>query len=158
MDNKNTSFKITINFLNDKKIIIRNGELYINIDEEDDWLLINSNSIMAYDNTIIKIKDLDENKEFYLFLINTNLIVSDNVVTINTFNKENIYKKATKRINNKEEIKDLVNKINYYNSLQKIGLSLDQYIEKNSLNQKLYIETLKQNLQLIGDRNYEDKK
>ncbi|MBN4089664.1 MSC_0621 family F1-like ATPase epsilon subunit [Mycoplasma enhydrae] len=155
---KNSSFKIIINYIDNKSLVIRNAELYVNIDDNDDWALVDSDAVMAYDKTVIKINDIDTNKQFYLFLFNTNVIVYNKEIVINTFNKEMIYKKSNKAINNKQQINELNEKIKYFNSLQTIGLSLDQYIEWNNLKRKLYIENIKHNLKLIGENNYENQK
>ncbi|MCV3753685.1 hypothetical protein OF364_02520 [Mycoplasma enhydrae] len=155
---KNSSFKIIINYIDNKSLVIRNAELYVNIDDNDDWALVDSDAVMAYDKTVIKINDIDTNKQFYLFLFNTNVIVYNKEIIINTFNKEMIYKKSNKAINNKQQINELNEKIKYFNSLQTIGLSLDQYIEWNNLKRKLYIENIKHNLKLIGENNYENQK
>ncbi|CRH45548.1 Uncharacterised protein [Chlamydia trachomatis] len=113
---------------------------------------------MAYENTVVKIKDLDENKEFFLFLINTNIIVTDNEIKINTFNKMEIYKQNKKSKFDKVLIKEVMDKINYYESLQKIGLSLDQFMEEKLLKQKLYILKMEQNLKIVKEIKYENKK
>lgn len=154
----NNTFKININFIGNKNLLIRNGQLFINVDDEDDWALANLNSIMAYENTVVKIKDLDNNKEFFLFLINTNIIVTDNEIKINTFNKMEIYKQNKKAKFDKVLIKEVMNKINYYESLQKIGLSLDQFMEEKLLKQKLYILKMEQNLKIVKEIKYENKK
>lgn len=154
----NNTFKININFIGNKSLLIRNGQLFINVDDEDDWALADLNSIMAYENTVVKIKDLDENKEFFLFLINTNIIVTDNEIKINTFNKMEIYKQNKKSKFDKVLIKEVMDKINYYESLQKIGLSLDQFMEEKLLKQKLYILKMEQNLKIVKEIKYENKK
>lgn len=158
MSNQNQTFKININFLDNKTLSIRNGQLFINIDDEDEWAKADLEAIMAYENTVVKIKDLDDQKEFYLFLINTNIIIKDNIITINTFNKMTVYKQNNKASFNKNELKEVVEKINYLESLQKIGLNLDQFMEQKLLKQKLYILKIQKNLKLVKENDYEIKK
>ncbi|BAP39779.1 MSC_0621 family F1-like ATPase epsilon subunit [Metamycoplasma canadense] len=156
--NANQTFKIQINFLDNKTKIIRNGLLFINVDDEDQWVLADSNAIMAYENTVIKIKDLDEEKEFYLFLINTNIIINQKNININTFNKMEIFKQNNKTVDNKNKIREVLNNISYFNSLQKIGLNLDQFMQLKLLNQELYLLKIQQNLKLAKEIKYENKK
>lgn len=158
MSNQNQTFKININFLDNKTLSIRNGQLFINIDDEDEWAKADLEAIMAYENTVVKIKDLDDQKEFYLFLINTNIIIKDNIITINTFNKMTVYKQNNKASFNKNELREVVEKINYLESLQKIGLNLDQFMEQKLLKQKLYILKIQKNLKLVKENDYEIKK
>ncbi|WP_330463654.1 MSC_0621 family F1-like ATPase epsilon subunit [Metamycoplasma gateae] len=158
MSNQNQTFKININFLDNKTLSIRNGQLFINIDDEDEWAKADLEAIMAYENTVVKIKDLNDQKEFYLFLINTNIIIKDNIITINTFNKMTVYKQNNKASFNKNELREVVEKINYLESLQKIGLNLDQFMEQKLLKQKLYILKIQKNLKLVKENDYEIKK
>lgn len=136
----NNSFKINIHFIGNKHLSIRNAILFINIDEEDEWGLANSDSMMAFENTVIKIRDLDQEKELFLFLINANIIIKENEININSFSKLELYKQNNKIKFDNLQIKEITTKINYYESLQKIGLSLDQFLEEKHLKQRLYMQ------------------
>ncbi|PZW01475.1 MSC_0621 family F1-like ATPase epsilon subunit [Metamycoplasma auris] len=149
MENKSGSFNIKINFIDSKVLEIKKAKLYINVDEDDDWILIDSNSIMAYEYVMIKINDLDEDKTFYLFLLNPNIVIKDNRITINTFSKKVIYKQTKEKIDKKDEIKEVLKKIEYYQSLQILGLNLDQFMELKILKQKLALLNLEQKFRLV---------
>ncbi|WP_152414853.1 MSC_0621 family F1-like ATPase epsilon subunit [Metamycoplasma auris] len=149
IENKRNSFNLKINFIDSKILEIKNAQLFINVDEDDDWILIDSNSIMAYEYVMIKVNDLDEQKTFYLFLLNTNIVIKENQITINTFSKKTIYKESKEKVDKNQEIKEIAKKIEYYQSLQILGLSLDQFMELKILKQKLALLNLEQKFRLV---------
>ncbi|SYV89905.1 Uncharacterised protein [Metamycoplasma alkalescens] len=112
-------------------------------------MFVDENSILAYEKILIRIKNLETNQTFYLFLINTNIIVNENLITITTFSQKEIYFESKNFIDKTKEIKEISNQINYYLSLQTIGLNLDQYMELKILEQKLYLLDFQQKLKLI---------
>ncbi|ENY54070.1 Hypothetical protein MALK_1320 [Metamycoplasma alkalescens 14918] len=142
-------FQIKINFLNNKLLELKKAQLFINVDQTEEWVFVDENSILAYEKILIRIKNLETNQTFYLFLINTNIIVNENLITITTFSQKEIYFESKNFIDKTKEIKEISNQINYYLSLQTIGLNLDQYMELKILEQKLYLLDFQQKLKLI---------
>lgn len=152
--NKN-NFKILINFLDNYKTKIYSGLVYVNLDQEDDWVLLENNSLASYDYVLIKIKDLNNKEEKYCFLKNANIIIRDNVININNSNRINFYKKSNQKINNKNSIKETEIKFNLLESMQKLGLNIDQYIELNELKNKLYTLKMQKLFNLDKEEKYE---
>ncbi|PYF43608.1 MSC_0621 family F1-like ATPase epsilon subunit [Metamycoplasma alkalescens] len=149
MQDTTKTFQIKINFLNNKLLELKKAQLFINVDQTEEWVFVDENSILAYEKILIRIKNLETNQTFYLFLINTNIIVNENLITITTFSQKEIYFESKNFIDKTKEIKEISNQINYYLSLQTIGLNLDQYMELKILEQKLYLLDFQQKLKLI---------
>lgn len=149
MQDTTKTFQIKINFLNNKLLELKKAQLFINVDQTEEWVFVDENSILAYEKILIRIKNLETNQTFYLFLINTSIIVNENLITITTFSQKEIYFESKNFIDKTKEIKEISNQINYYLSLQTIGLNLDQYMELKILEQKLYLLDFQQKLKLI---------
>ncbi|KDE43537.1 hypothetical protein NPL6_03560, partial [Metamycoplasma hyosynoviae] len=145
-----------INFIGNKSKKIDHALVYINVDDEDDWKLLDQNMIGSYKNTLIKINDLDTQKISYIFLKNTNFVLKDNLLKITSSSELNIYSKTKQRKEKiKSTIKNLNEKIRYYHSLNEIGLDLSEYLELVKLEEQVWRLKMEEILHLKKGENNE---
>ncbi|MGC7174818.1 MSC_0621 family F1-like ATPase epsilon subunit [Metamycoplasma hominis] len=64
----NNLYKIELLFLENKKLNIEKGLVYINVNEENTWEQIANTSIASYENLLLKIIDISkQNETFFVF-------------------------------------------------------------------------------------------
>ncbi|MDD1373438.1 MSC_0621 family F1-like ATPase epsilon subunit [Metamycoplasma hyosynoviae] len=153
---KKLGLRLEINFIGNKSKKIDHTLVYINVDDEDDWKLLDQNMIGSYKNTLIKINDLDTQKISYIFLKNTNFVLKDNLLKITSSSELNIYSKTKQRKEKiKSTIKNLNEKIGYYHSLNEIGLDLSEYLELVKLEEQVWRLKMEEILHLKKGENNE---
>ncbi|MDC8962950.1 hypothetical protein PUW93_02340 [Metamycoplasma hyosynoviae] len=153
---KKLGLRLEINFIGNKSKKIDHALVYINVDDEDDWKLLDQNMIGSYKNTLIKINDLDTQKNSYIFLKNTNFVLKDNLLKITSSSELNIYSRTKQRKEKiKSTIKNLNEKIGYYHSLNEIGLDLSEYLELVKLEEQVWRLKMEEILHLKKGENNE---
>ncbi|WP_412031488.1 MSC_0621 family F1-like ATPase epsilon subunit [Metamycoplasma buccale] len=150
-----SGYDVTISFITKKDLHLRNVLIYLNLNNENNWELIKTNLLGSYDNTIIKVYDIDQEFEWYMFLKNASIFVKDDEIKINTFSKFNSYIKAKNKINIDQSLKDISKEIEYYSAKQNFGLVFDQFIELNKLKNEQYQLKMIQILNLMKGGNHE---
>ncbi|WP_434343883.1 hypothetical protein V2P32_02065 [Mycoplasma sp. 06067-C1-B144P-99-0482-3] len=146
------AFSVEINFIENKQTINFNKAIvYFNADEENEWISLTNNSILGYEIMLLKILDLSNNQEKYLFVNNVNIMVKNNHIVINTFSKQNFLVKTNRRKEYQEQLKELHKQITILQANQTIGLTIDFLLELKRLKNKYYVLKLKNLLQLKGE-------
>ncbi|MBZ4204109.1 MSC_0621 family F1-like ATPase epsilon subunit [Mycoplasma tauri] len=150
-------FKTTISFIFDKKIMFDNSEVFVYLNDENEWVKVTNNSIFGYEIVLLKIYDHINEKEFYIFAKNSNIIAENDNIYINTTSYLDFYQisKVKKSIN--ENIKILDKKIASLENMQKIGMDLELFLKLKKIKQEQYIlrNTHKFNLKKI-ELDYEN--
>ena len=123
---------------------------YLNLNDEDDWIMLDSNMIGSYELILIKlvIEEKRTKKEIYVFAKNANLILKNNILDIETFSQRNLFIKIKQKQNLKKQIADLKNKFDYLNAKQFIGLDVNEFLSYKQLKYDLYILKLRDLLNL----------
>ncbi|AZZ65718.1 hypothetical protein DMC14_002925 [Metamycoplasma phocicerebrale] len=153
--NDQESYDIEINFLGEKPYLLKRGLIYININNEDAWELIENQSIASYPNTIIKIVDLVNNETWFMFLNNASIFVDNNKIEINSFSKFNRYTLAKKNVKDNSLLKEVTKEIEYFDARQNFGLDFNQFVWLNKLKDQQYIQKMILLLNLIkGEREW----
>lgn len=149
-------YEIVINFLSSKPYSLKNGLIFINVDNEDKWELIENKAIASYPNSIIKIVDLNESeKEWFMFLSNASIFANDNKIQINTFSNFNKYLKSEQTIDLDKNLHEVTKEIDYFSARQNFGLDINQYIWLTKLKREQYINKMSQLLNLRKAEKYE---
>ena len=147
MENK---FKVNISFIDNKTETFDKVNAYLNLNDEDDWIMLDSNMIGSYELILIKlvIKEKRTKKEICVFAKNANLILKNNILDIETFSQRNLFIKIKQKQNLKKQIADLKNKFDYLNAKQFIGLDVNEFLSYKQLKYDLYILKLRDLLNL----------
>ena len=147
MENK---FKVNISFIDNKTETFDKVNAYLNLNDEDDWIMLDSNMIGSYELILIKlvIEEKRTKKEIYVFAKNANLILKNNMLDIETFSQRNLFIKTKQKQNLKKQIADLKNKFDYLNAKQSIGLDVNEFLSYKQLKYDLYILKLRDLLNL----------
>lgn len=147
MENK---FKVNISFIDNKTETFDKVNAYLNLNDEDDWIMLDSNMIGSYELILIKlvIEEKRTKKEIYVFAKNANLILKNNILDIETFSQGNLFIKIKQKQNLKKQIADLKNKFDYLNAKQFIGLDVNEFLSYKQLKYDLYILKLRDLLNL----------
>lgn len=142
MENK---FKVNISFIDNKTETFDKVNAYLNLNDEDDWIMLDSNMIGSYELILIKlvIEEKRTKKEIYVFAKNANLILKNNILDIETFSQRNLFIKIKQKQNLKKQIADLKNKFDYLNAKQFIGLDVNEFLSCKQLKYDLYILKLR---------------
>ena len=142
MENK---FKVNISFIDNKTETFDKVNAYLNLNDEDDWIMLDSNMIGSYELILIKlvIEEKRTKKEIYVFAKNANLILKNNILDIETFSQRNLFIKTKQKQNLKKQIADLKNKFDYLNAKQFIGLDVNEFLSYKQLKYDLYILKLR---------------
>lgn len=142
MENK---FKVNISFIDNKIETFDKVNAYLNLNDEDDWIMLDSNMIGSYELILIKlvIEEKRTKKEIYVFAKNANLILKNNILDIETFSQRNLFIKIKQKQNLKKQIADLKNKFDYLNAKQFIGLDVNEFLSYKQLKYDLYILKLR---------------
>ena len=152
MENK---FKVNISFIDNKTETFDKVNAYLNLNDEDDWIMLDSNMIGSYELILIKlvIEEKRTKKEIYVFAKNANLILKNNILDIETFSQRNLFIKIKQKQNLKKQIADLKNKFDYLNAKQFIGLDANEFLSYKQLKYDLYILKLRDLLNLKEANN-----
>ena len=147
MENK---FKVNISFIDNKTETFDKVNAYLNLNDEDDWIMLDSNRIGSYELIVIKLvmEEKRTKKEIYVFAKNANLILKNNILDIETFSQRNLFIKIKQKQNLKKQIADLKNKFDYLNAKQFIGLDVNEFLSYKQLKYDLYILKLRDLLNL----------
>lgn len=147
MENK---FKVNISFINNNTETFDKVNVYLNINDEDDWIMLDSNMIGSYELVLIKlvVEEKRVKKEIYVFAKNANLILKNHILDIETFSQRNLFIKTKQKQNLKKQIADLKNKFDYLDAKQFIGLDVNEFLSYKQLKYDLYILKLRDLLNL----------
>ncbi|MBN0970629.1 MSC_0621 family F1-like ATPase epsilon subunit [Mycoplasma phocoeninasale] len=152
---KKNNHRILINFLKNQPIEIISGNLYINISDDEDWEILDNDSISNFEHSIIKIFDTVAKKEFFMFLVNASITIKNNIAQINTFSNSRIFIKDKKKVNYKEQIRSINKEINDLEILKNIGMGIDDFITLEEYKSQLYELKMMQFLNLVEENKYE---
>ncbi|AXE60536.1 hypothetical protein DA803_00265 [[Mycoplasma] phocae] len=152
---KKNNYKILINFLKNQPIEIALGNLYINISDDEDWVMLSNNSISNFEHSIIKIYDVLDKKEFFMFLANASITIKNNIAHVNTFSNSRIFIRDLKKVNYKEQIQAVNKKIGDLELLKNIGMGIDDFITLEKYKSELYELKMMQFLNLVEENKYE---
>ena len=141
---KNEFYKLNIAFLNGTKFSSPKVKIFINVNEEDEFTELENNSICSFDHVLLKIKDIENNKNLFLFLKDANILIENQQINISSCSTKQFYVSLLKKIDFKKEINILELKKNF-------GLSIDEYIELENLKEKHYILNLREILNLTEE-------
>ncbi|UUD35105.1 hypothetical protein NPA07_04855 [Mycoplasmopsis caviae] len=136
------SYSTEINFLSNKTLNFPKSLLSINLNDEDGWYELVDNSIASYENILVKIYDYIKGEEKYLFLKNANLSLINDSMIIETFSEPIFYEKIKKQKIDKTNMNNFRKLIDYYESKQKIGLDIDEFLEYKKAKDDFYKEKL----------------
>ena len=100
---------------------------------------------------LLKILDLSNNQEKYLFANNVNIMVKNNLIVIITFSKQNFLVKSNRKKVYQDQLKELHKQISILQANQTIGLTINSLLELKKLKNKYYVLKLKNLLQLKGE-------
>ncbi|MHA3880933.1 MSC_0621 family F1-like ATPase epsilon subunit [Metamycoplasma hominis] len=146
----NNLYKIELLFLENKKLNIEKGLVYINVNEENTWEQIANTSIASYENLLLKIIDISkQNETFFVFLKNSNIVVNNNIATISTLTQPHFYIKSLNKVNLVKAIAELSDEIKFWKAKQQLGLKLEEFLKLEVLEEKYYLLSLGQELNLI---------
>ncbi|WP_322910699.1 MSC_0621 family F1-like ATPase epsilon subunit [Mycoplasmopsis felis] len=149
------SKKIIMSFLDNKVLKLKNYELYLNHNEELDWIKITDKSISAFSRMLIKLHNKEKDNTFYLFLKNLNIVDNGQEILVKSFSDIHFYKHSKHKQNYKQEIKELKKEISKLQTALYLGLSIDDIIELEEYTDLLYEYELKQLLNIKERENYE---
>ncbi|WP_117275459.1 MSC_0621 family F1-like ATPase epsilon subunit [Mycoplasmopsis edwardii] len=146
---------INITFLNGKKISLSDYSVYINHNDENDWVLIDKKSIGSYSNVLLKFVNSNTKNEFYSFLESSNFIARTESIEIKTFSNINFYKTTKKSTTSKKELAEIKRKIYELNSKQYLGWTIEEVLELEDLNNLYFKTKMKKILSIEEVENYE---
>ncbi|WP_027334541.1 MSC_0621 family F1-like ATPase epsilon subunit [Mycoplasmopsis felifaucium] len=146
---------ILMHFLDNKILKLKKYDLFINHNDENDWIKLPNESICAYPDMLIKLVNEEDKNTFYMFLKNLNIVDNGNSIMVKSFSNIKFYKTSKLKENYKNLIKITKSKISQLEASLYLGLTIDEIIELEALNDKLYELELKQILNLKEVENYE---
>ncbi|WP_434341644.1 hypothetical protein V2P24_02075 [Mycoplasma putrefaciens] len=154
--NLNSSFNLTINFIESKKTLnFDRVAVAFNIDEQEDWMELANDFLVGYQMLLLKIYHYKTRQYKYLFCKNTHILVSKNTITVNTFSDAEFYTQNFVKKQNDQLLKKVNKKINSLLAMQKIGLDLEKLIELKQLQEQQYQLKMIKELSLRKE-NYEE--
>ncbi|MGZ9756670.1 MSC_0621 family F1-like ATPase epsilon subunit [Mycoplasma sp. 394] len=142
-------------FLDNKKLRIKNYDLYINHYQENTWIKVSDNSIGAYPRMLIKLVNPQNKNTFFMFLKNVNIVSKPDKTLVNSFSNIHFFKVAATKQKYKKELDPLKYQISRLKTLRFVGLSIDETILLDDLKNDLYELELKQLLNLTERETYE---
>ncbi|WP_434328893.1 hypothetical protein V2P69_01875 [Mycoplasma capricolum subsp. capricolum] len=149
-------FNVTINFIENKSVMKFNScQVYFNVDQEDEWQLLNENAVLGYEILLLKLVFLDQRTK-YLFVKNTNIIVNNNQITINTLSKPKFFFKTNLKKLYLQELNEVNKKVKQLETIQKIGLDISTFLQLSELRNQQYILQMK-NFFKLKEEQYESK-
>ncbi len=92
---------------------------------------------------MLKIVDLNTNKNKYIFAKNTNITVSNNTINIYTFSELTFFIETKVKKQYSEQYKEINKKVVALEAMQQLGISIDQLLEFNKLKDEKYILKMK---------------
>ncbi|WP_434334357.1 hypothetical protein V2P43_02615 [Mycoplasma capricolum subsp. capricolum] len=149
-------FNVTINFIENKSVMKFNScQVYFNVDQEDEWQLLNENAVLGYEILLLKLVILDQRTK-YLFVKNTNIIVNNNQITINTLSKPKFFFKTNLKKLYLQELNEVNKKVKQLETIQKIGLDISTFLQLSELKNQQYVLKMK-NFFKLKEEQYESK-
>ncbi|KIM13488.1 MSC_0621 family F1-like ATPase epsilon subunit [Mycoplasma capricolum] len=149
-------FNVTINFIENKSVMKFNScQVYFNVDQEDEWQLLNENAVLGYEILLLKLVFLDQRTK-YLFVKNTNIIVNNNQITINTLSKPKFFFKTNLKKLYLQELNEVNKKVKQLETIQKIGLDISTFLQLSELKNQQYVLKMK-NFFKLKEEQYESK-
>ncbi|CCP24361.1 MSC_0621 family F1-like ATPase epsilon subunit [Mycoplasmopsis cynos] len=146
---------INITYLNGKNIQFNDYEIFINHNDEDNWVVLDKNSVGSYSKVLLRFRNKKLNNEFYTFLESVSFIADMENIDIKTFSSQNFYKKAKKTKNQRGELAELKKKMREISSNQHFGWIIDEVIEMDELENSYFICLMKNLLNIEEVENYE---
>ncbi len=148
---KNEFYKLNIAFLNGTKYSSPKVKIFINVNEEDEFIELENNSICSFDHVLLKIKDIENNKDLFLFLKDVNILIENQQINISSCSTKQFYISLLKKIDFKKELSIIKKQINILELKKNFGLSIDEYIKLENLKEKHYILNLREILNLTEE-------
>ncbi|WP_434336003.1 hypothetical protein V2P56_01585 [Mycoplasma capricolum subsp. capricolum] len=149
-------FNVTINFIENKSVMKFNScQVYFNVDQEDEWQLLNENAVLGYEILLLKLVFLDQRTK-YLFVKNTNIIVNNNQITVNTLSKPKFFFKTNLKKLYLQELNEVNKKVKQLETIQKIGLDISTFLQLSELKNQQYVLKMK-NFFKLKEEQYESK-
>ncbi|EPL02663.1 hypothetical protein CP02DC14_1759, partial [Chlamydia psittaci 02DC14] len=71
---------------------------FINVNEEDEFTELENNSICSFDHVLLKIKDIENNKDLFLFLKDANILIENQQINISSCSTKQFYVSLLKKI------------------------------------------------------------
>ncbi|WP_051521860.1 MSC_0621 family F1-like ATPase epsilon subunit [Mycoplasma leonicaptivi] len=147
--------KINITFLDNKKLLLSDYDVFINHNEEKNWIKLEQFSVGAYTEILLKFVNVKTKNTFFMFFNNTSIVCKKDEIDIKTFSKQKFYKVSKKKQDFTKDYSDVKDKINYLTNYRFLGLSIDQIIELETLKSLKYQYDLMKLLNLRERENYE---
>ncbi|WBX35988.1 MSC_0621 family F1-like ATPase epsilon subunit [Mycoplasma capricolum] len=149
-------FNVTINFIENKSVMKFNScQVYFNVDQEDEWQLLNENAVLGYEILLLKLVFLDQRTK-YLFVKNTNIIINNNQITINTLSKPKFFFKTNLKKLYLQELNEVNKKVKQLETIQQIGLDISTFLQLSELKNQQYVLKMK-NFFKLKEEQYESK-
>lgn len=146
---------ILISFLENKSLKLKDYSLFINHNDENDWIQIENHSISAYPHVLVKFVHETTQNTFYLFLKNLNIVNNEETILVKTFTNIQFFKEAKNILDFKQVLADTKSKLSKLKTRQYIGLTIDEMLLFEQLKEQLYELKLKQLLNLEERNKYE---
>ncbi|WP_406617968.1 MSC_0621 family F1-like ATPase epsilon subunit [Mycoplasmopsis lipophila] len=143
--------KINISFLSSGEHFIPKAKMFVNVNDEDEFHELKNNTICSYEKILIKIIDIQMNKEYFLFLKNSNILIKNNIANIDTFSTKQFYVSLLRKTIDEVEFKKLKKKIGKMEIKKDIGLSIDEILLLEQLKYEEYIMRMKKMFNLMED-------
>ncbi|WGI37004.1 MSC_0621 family F1-like ATPase epsilon subunit [Mesomycoplasma lagogenitalium] len=142
-------FHIEIRFINNFKFNFWKSHIEFYLKEEFKWVSLEQDSLVSFENILIKITDTTSKQISYIFLENCNMIILNNKVFINSLNLKNIYQESKKTKFDDENIKKINEKLTDIKWNSKLKTKLDDLIVKSQLITNKYKQELINEFKLI---------
>ncbi|AJK51403.1 MSC_0621 family F1-like ATPase epsilon subunit [Mycoplasma capricolum] len=149
-------FNVTINFIENKSVMKFNScQVYFNVDQEDEWQLLNENAVLGYEILLLKLVFLDQRTK-YLFVKNTNIIINNNQITINTLSKPKFFFRTNLKKLYSQELNEVNKQVKQLETIQQIGLDISNFLQLSELKNQQYVLKMK-NFFKLKEEQYESK-
>ncbi|WFQ90061.1 MSC_0621 family F1-like ATPase epsilon subunit [Mycoplasma feriruminatoris] len=149
-------FNVTINFIENKNVTkFESCQVYFNVDQEGEWQLLNENAVLGYEILLLKLVVLDQRTK-YLFVKNTNIIVNNNQIIINTLSRPKFFYKTNLKKLYYKELAEVNKQVKQLETIQKIGLDINSFLNLSELKNQQYILKMK-NFFSLKEEQYENK-
>ncbi|QZX49122.1 MSC_0621 family F1-like ATPase epsilon subunit [Mycoplasma sp. E35C] len=147
---------------NDRFLHYHQAYFLLNVNQIDEWELIQDDSLISIENVFFKIYDPYKDEEDYYILKNSFIKITDNKVTIYSDEKLKVYdvnyKFKVKQYDDK--LQEFNNKLSYYESKINLGLNFKELIDYNAIKKEKFFYSLIRNFNLVEKKvnKYEKQK
>ncbi|MDC4163178.1 MSC_0621 family F1-like ATPase epsilon subunit [Mycoplasma bradburyae] len=145
---------------NNKFLTYKQGYFLLNVNQIDEWELIQDNSLISMENVFFKIYDPIEEDEDYYIIRSSFIKIENNKVTIYSDEKftpfKLDYKFKVKKYDDK--INEFNKKLSYYESKINLGLSFQELIDYNAVRKEKNYYSLIRNFNLVEKKVEKNEK